>query len=32
MVDPVTWNGWVERAQGQAVKDVEKEKAKAAAK
>lgn len=32
MVDPVTWNNWVKRAQDQAVKDVEKEKAKLAAK
>ena len=32
MVDPITWNAWVNRSQNQAVKDVEKEKAKAAAK
>jgi metallo-beta-lactamase class B len=32
MVDPVTWNNWVKRAQDQAIKDVEKEKAKLAAK
>jgi metallo-beta-lactamase class B len=32
MVDPVTWNNWVKRAQDQAAKDVEKEKTKLAAK
>jgi metallo-beta-lactamase class B len=32
MVDPVTWNNWVKRAQEQAVKAVEKEKEKAAQK
>ena len=32
MVDPMTWNNWVRRAQEQAARDVEKEKAKLAAK
>jgi metallo-beta-lactamase class B len=32
MVDPVTWNNWVKSAQERAAKDVEKEKAKLAAK